>query len=357
MRAAVERHDDDGSIDVLVAVRVKVTNSEAADQEQGYRLRVKMAPDRRHLQDRPTWTRSPRDGCPRSRRTDRRPTRRRRSRRWRRGRRARAPSRSMCCRRRCAGDRARWRPGTCQRAARGWLWWLYIGRHRRGRPGADWSIAGCCRPSPAGRLGRALFGIAVRAGPTAPSPTRGCRSRCSPARPRPGAPARHRGVVRRLAVAAVGPPQPHVRRPAAAHRGAAGGRRHGATCAAPPGLCWWPPRWWPARRCGLNYLVVYRHDRAVDQARHQIAEQGPADRRADAQLRRRHAAEGLRPRAVRWPPTAIGPTRRAAAGGAEGGATTQRILGGQQRGAVRAAGPGVDAAGAAGPARHRPAER
>ncbi|BBY18459.1 MULTISPECIES: hypothetical protein [Mycobacteriaceae] len=45
MRAAVEKHNDDGSIDVLVAVRVKVTNSEAADQEQGYRLRVQMAPD------------------------------------------------------------------------------------------------------------------------------------------------------------------------------------------------------------------------------------------------------------------------------------------------------------------------
>lgn len=45
MRAAVEKHNADGSIDVLVAVRVKVTNSEAADQEQGYRLRVQMAPD------------------------------------------------------------------------------------------------------------------------------------------------------------------------------------------------------------------------------------------------------------------------------------------------------------------------
>ena len=44
MRAAVEKHNVDGSIDVLVAVRVKVTNSEAADQEQGYRLRVQMAP-------------------------------------------------------------------------------------------------------------------------------------------------------------------------------------------------------------------------------------------------------------------------------------------------------------------------
>jgi len=45
MRAAVERHNDDGSVDVLVAVRVKVTNSEAADQEVGYRLRVQMAPE------------------------------------------------------------------------------------------------------------------------------------------------------------------------------------------------------------------------------------------------------------------------------------------------------------------------
>jgi Mce-associated membrane protein len=42
MRAAVERHHDDGSVDVLVAVRVKITNSAAADQEVGYRLRVKM---------------------------------------------------------------------------------------------------------------------------------------------------------------------------------------------------------------------------------------------------------------------------------------------------------------------------
>jgi Mce-associated membrane protein len=44
MRAAVERHHDDGSVDVLVALRTKVTNTEAANQEQGYRLRVRMAP-------------------------------------------------------------------------------------------------------------------------------------------------------------------------------------------------------------------------------------------------------------------------------------------------------------------------
>jgi Mce-associated membrane protein len=45
LRAAVERHNDDGSIDVLVAVRTNRTNSETADVEQGYRLRVTMAPD------------------------------------------------------------------------------------------------------------------------------------------------------------------------------------------------------------------------------------------------------------------------------------------------------------------------
>ena len=45
LRAAVERHNDDGSINVLVAVRVKITNSEAADQQVGYRLRATMAYD------------------------------------------------------------------------------------------------------------------------------------------------------------------------------------------------------------------------------------------------------------------------------------------------------------------------
>jgi Mce-associated membrane protein len=45
MRAAVERHNDDGSLDILVALRVKVSNTQAQDQEQGYRLRVKMMPE------------------------------------------------------------------------------------------------------------------------------------------------------------------------------------------------------------------------------------------------------------------------------------------------------------------------
>lgn len=45
LRAAVERHNDDGSVDILVAVRTRVTNSQAADQEQGYRLRVTMQRD------------------------------------------------------------------------------------------------------------------------------------------------------------------------------------------------------------------------------------------------------------------------------------------------------------------------
>ncbi len=43
MRAAVERNNADGSIDVLVALRTKVTNSAVQDQEQGYRLRVTMS--------------------------------------------------------------------------------------------------------------------------------------------------------------------------------------------------------------------------------------------------------------------------------------------------------------------------
>jgi Mce-associated membrane protein len=45
IRAAVERHNDDGSMEVLVALRVKVTNSAVQGQESGYRLRVQMAPD------------------------------------------------------------------------------------------------------------------------------------------------------------------------------------------------------------------------------------------------------------------------------------------------------------------------
>lgn len=44
VRAAVERNHPDGTIDVLVALRVKVSNDQAQDQEAGYRLRVKMAP-------------------------------------------------------------------------------------------------------------------------------------------------------------------------------------------------------------------------------------------------------------------------------------------------------------------------
>ncbi|MDT5139248.1 MAG: Mce-associated rane protein [Mycobacterium sp.] len=44
MRAAVERNNPDGTIDVLIAVRVKVSNDQAQDQETGYRLRVKMTP-------------------------------------------------------------------------------------------------------------------------------------------------------------------------------------------------------------------------------------------------------------------------------------------------------------------------
>lgn len=44
MSAAAEKQNDDGSVDVLVAFKVKVSNMQVADQEQGYRLRVQMAP-------------------------------------------------------------------------------------------------------------------------------------------------------------------------------------------------------------------------------------------------------------------------------------------------------------------------
>jgi Mce-associated membrane protein len=43
VRAAVERHNNDGTVDVLVAMRVKVA-SEQTQSETGYRLRVKMSP-------------------------------------------------------------------------------------------------------------------------------------------------------------------------------------------------------------------------------------------------------------------------------------------------------------------------
>lgn len=45
LRAAVERHNDDGSINVLVALRVKISNVEATDNQVGYRLRATMALD------------------------------------------------------------------------------------------------------------------------------------------------------------------------------------------------------------------------------------------------------------------------------------------------------------------------
>jgi Mce-associated membrane protein len=43
-RAAVERSNSDGTVDILVALRVKVSNSASQNQETGYRLRVKMSP-------------------------------------------------------------------------------------------------------------------------------------------------------------------------------------------------------------------------------------------------------------------------------------------------------------------------
>ena len=45
LRAAVERNNADGSVDVLVPMRIAVSNSAAQNQETGYRLRVTMVPD------------------------------------------------------------------------------------------------------------------------------------------------------------------------------------------------------------------------------------------------------------------------------------------------------------------------
>ena len=44
IRVATERHNADGSIDVLVATRVMMSNIQQQDQELSYRLRVRMAP-------------------------------------------------------------------------------------------------------------------------------------------------------------------------------------------------------------------------------------------------------------------------------------------------------------------------
>ena len=44
LRAAVEKNNPDGSVDVLVAVRTKISNTDTPGVEQGYRLRVNMMP-------------------------------------------------------------------------------------------------------------------------------------------------------------------------------------------------------------------------------------------------------------------------------------------------------------------------
>ena len=54
MRAAVERHNDDGSVDVLVAVRVKVTNSEARGSGAGLPAAGPDGAGDGHVQDRQT---------------------------------------------------------------------------------------------------------------------------------------------------------------------------------------------------------------------------------------------------------------------------------------------------------------
>ena len=43
--AAVERHNANGSIEILVPLRLQVSNSESQDKEAGFRLRVTMVPE------------------------------------------------------------------------------------------------------------------------------------------------------------------------------------------------------------------------------------------------------------------------------------------------------------------------
>ena len=109
-----------------------------------------------------------------------------------------------------------------------------------------------------------------------------------------------------------------------------------------------------AAAVALNYLVIYRQERAVDQTRQQIAEQGPRiveqmlsynkDTLNDDFARAQSlATDSYRPQLVSQQD-----------GGAEGGCDVKRVLGGQQRSALGVTGQGGDAAGHAGPTWGRP---
>ena len=108
-----------------------------------------------------------------------------------------------------------------------------------------------------------------------------------------------------------------------------------------------------AAAVALNYVVVYRQERAVDQARQQIADQGPRIVEQMLTLRQGHPERRLRagPGVGHGQlPATVG---RPAAGGAEGRRNVERVLGGQQRCALGVTGAGRDAAGHAGPAWHQ----
>ena len=196
-------------------------------------------------------------------------------------------------------------------------------------------------------LGRAVFGIRVvhrRDGS-------GGR-RLAAAGPRPGPPAGHRCAVRWMALAAVGFPAPHIRRSVVAHRGSAGGsaaarhaptggegvgRRGGGVCGGSGvELCG-----------GIPPRAGGRSDPAADRG------PGATDRRTDAELRQGHPERRLRAGPVAGYgqlPVTVG---HPAAGGGEGRRNDERVLGGEQRGAVGVTGPGRDAARHAGPTWHK----
>ena len=320
MRAAVERHNDDESVDVLVAVRVKVTNSQAADQEQGYRLRVKMAPAdgtyKIAKMDQVTVVTAGTRREANARPTERRPAP---LASWR----ARAGALALDVLLGRRRDRRRWAAGLTTRSRLGWLWWVYVGRGGRRRPGDAGQPAACCPTITGWSLGRALFGIRVRTRATASRSgfLRGCCVRDLA----------HLLDTAALFVGWLWPlwdsPPPHVRRPVAAHRGSTCRRADGANARAPrrgagrPRACCVRragPRtiWWSTGTSGRSTRPAQRDRRA-----------GAADRRADAELRQRHREGRLRAGAVaghrRLPPAAD----RAAAGGAEGAGATRTSTG------------------------------
>ena len=137
----------------------------------------------------------------------------------------------------------------------------------------------------------------------------------------------------------VGPPERDMR------------RLVGAVLVAAAVLC--------AAGVGVGYALIFRHERAVNEARMQIAAQGPRIVEQLLSYGADTAAAGFRPCADADHRQLPGAVDRPAAGRpgcrAKGSSHHERVLGGQEHCADQSscdAGTGVDAHGDAGPARH-----